>query len=94
MHEELGRQHELKEENSVWKTTWWMIFFGGETPKRHVMIGNSSKMNIIKAGKLKRGAASPSNTPYSYVDKNGKIRYQGTAALKGTQNLGIVFNRL
>ena len=88
---ELGRHREQKQDTSVWKTTWWMMYYGGKTPKRHVMIGNSSKMNVIKSGKLKRGRASASTTTYSYVDKHGKLRYQGTAALKDTQNLGILF---
>ena len=64
-----------------------MQLLGACTPKRTCLLANSNLIGRLLTGKLKRSSPSEVRTCRQYVDRAGKTRWQGTAALKGTQCL-------
>ena len=72
---------------------WWMFHYGSPTWKRHYLFGNSPWYSSLDLGPLQRVLTKRQEpkekvvTVRKYKDKAGKARYQGTAQLRGTENL-------
>ena len=72
----------------IYRTNFWMKKHGSKTMKRTSVWSNSVVVSKLDLGKV-IGSAKKSKikTTTRYVDKKGVLRFQGTAHLKGTQNL-------
>ncbi|CAK8985362.1 unnamed protein product [Durusdinium trenchii] len=73
----------------VTKCTWYMLAYGGPTPKPHYALSNSKHTSKLWTGKLKGWAravredpAKKSKTVIKYQDSNGKSRWKGSAKLR------------
>ena len=77
----------------VTKVSWWMMNYGGRTPKRHYLYSNSPHMAKLQAGKLQnylKDESQPSRSSQTckhYINENGKRCWVGTASLKKTECL-------
>lgn len=72
----------------VFRCTFWMRLWGGSSPKRTLVVGNSKAIHRLETGKLVRSLfPSQVQTAITYLDGNGVKRYQGSRQLKGTQLL-------
>ena len=73
----------------IYRQAFWMGKHGHSHPKRTCCWSNSVVVRALETGKLERGlhAAAP-KTAVKYKSKSGKEGYKGSAALKGTENLG------
>lgn len=70
--------------------------YGGETPKRHMAFANSPGIQKLDLGKLEGWAkkvqameaagVERTKTVKKYIDKKGRQRFQGSAALKPTES--------
>ena len=70
----------------VFKLAMWMRLWGGTSPKRTVLVGNSALIGNLSTAKLvKKLHPSTVQTAVTYVDSAGCQRYKGTPALKSTQ---------
>ena len=70
----------------VFKISLWMRLWGGTSPKRTVLVGNSALIRNLGTSKLiKKLHPSSVQTAITYVDAAGRKRFKGTKALKGTQ---------
>ncbi|CAL1130806.1 unnamed protein product [Cladocopium goreaui] len=88
---------------AVHRTTWYMLHYGGPTPKRHVAWANSRHIGRLNLGRLigwakrKRELASRGQAPpqlvQKYFDKSGKRRYKGTSKLRSSENYPPAFGR-
>ena len=75
---------------------WWIHLYGGPTPKRHVGISNSRHIKNFDVGKLtgwkkkkqeiQQGGQEVVRLVRRYIDKQGKPRYHGLPALKGSES--------
>ena len=77
--------------SQVWRTTFWMRKFGAPTPKRTMIISNSSRVGQLDLGPLSKQekiVGKEFKTCRRYVDRKGPVRYCETKALKQTQCLG------
>lgn len=82
--------------SQVNRTSWWMMHYGGPTPKRHVAWCNSPNINFLDLGKLrgwakhKRELEAKGNAPqplvHKYIDKSGRRRYKGSRSLKSSES--------
>ena len=70
----------------VTKVSWWMAHYKAPTQKRHWCYANTPLIMKLDQGKLS-GFTSRVQTAKRWKDRNGKYHYQGTSALRGTQNL-------
>lgn len=70
----------------MYKTAFWMKKHGGMTWKRTWMWGSSPHIECLDLGPL-LPAEKPTEvrTTKTWIDKDGKKRWQGTDQLKGTQ---------
>ena len=78
--------------SKVTRVSWWMMNYGGRTPKRHYLYSNSPHAAKLQAGKLRNylrdGSQSPrSQTCKHYINENGKRCWVGTSSLKQTERL-------
>ena len=90
-----GRKH-FSLRSQVHRTAWWMLHYGGPTPKRHVAWSNSPHISFLDLGKLrgwakrKRELEAKGNGPqplvHKYFDKSGKRRYKGSRSLKSSES--------
>ena len=71
-----------------------MIHYGGNTPKRHYALGNSSGLSGLWSGKLrgwkeKKKALQEKNKSVDlvikYIDKNGQRRWKGSKHLRASE---------
>ena len=88
----------------VHKATWYMLHYGGPTPKRHYAFSNSRHVASLNAGSL-RGWAKQKRAMQElgkthelvdkYIDSNGQSRWKGNKRLRssewGHQTCLIVF---
>ena len=76
----------------IFKQSFWMMKFGGRSPKRTTVWGNSCMVKILDQGRLsaRERDAKTVNTCKSWIDGDGRKCYQGTSELKGTQILELV----
>lgn len=78
----------------VFRVGWWMGHYASQTPKRHFAYSNSPWVKKLDRGvlqwknRLHKGQKKV-QTAVAYKSKTGKKCYHGTAALKGTENLGL-----
>jgi len=94
---------EIGGKNAVNRTSWWMMHYGGPTPKRHVAWCNSPNINFLDLGKLrgwakhKRELEAKGNAPqplvHKYIDKSGRRRYKGSRSLKSSEIYPPAFGR-
>jgi hypothetical protein len=75
----------------VWKVSWYMLHYGGNTPKRHIGYSNSSEIGKLWMGRLIGWKASDADPNYKTTNQSvmacGKKTYTGTKKLKMTQPL-------
>ena len=78
--------------SQVTKCTWYMLAYGGPTPKPHYALSNSKHTSKLWTGKLKGWAravredpAKKSKTVIKYQDSNGKSRWKGSAKLRESE---------
>ena len=78
----------------VYKTTWWMGFYGAPPAKRHKGFSNNPWTRKYNLGKLKNKFKKDKNFKpvVQYTDAAGQKRWKGTAQLKETQLLGFDFH--
>ena len=78
----------------VHKASWYMLHYGGKTPKRHYAFSNSRHVAKLNMGKLKgwrkiRNALEASGQKVQLVDKyedsQGKKRWKGNAQLRSSE---------
>ena len=68
-----------------------MKAWGHATPKPTFVFSNSQAIKILNPGPMSKAQlASDVKTTKRYLSKEGKSRFAGTAALKGTQFLWLV----
>lgn len=84
-------------ECEVHKGTWYMLHYGGPSPKRHYALSNAAAVGKLWVGKLKdwstkkkQLAAEGKSVRYveKYIDKNGKKRWKGNRSLRSSECLG------
>lgn len=74
----------------VYQGSWWMIHYGGSSPKRHIMFSNSPAVSKLCKGRLQGWKAhmnKESKPCRSYKGKDGRRRFHGTKNLKSTEKL-------
>lgn len=72
--------------SQVWTASWWMMLYGGRTPKRHVAYSNSAAIGCVDLGPLSRlHKRVKSDTTVKYLDRKGRWRYKGSKTLKATE---------
>ena len=73
----------------MFKTRFWMCHFNSPTMKRTILWSPGSAIAALKAFATMRRAdfRFDKKTARKYRTRAGKVAYQGTEALKGTQNL-------
>ena len=73
----------------MFKTRFWMCHFNSPTMKRTILWSTGSAIAALKAFATMRRAdfRFDKKTARKYRTRAGKVAYQGTEALKGTQNL-------
>ncbi|CAK9045371.1 Uncharacterized protein SCF082_LOCUS25635 [Durusdinium trenchii] len=76
----------------VTKCTWYMLAYGGPTPKPHYALSNSKHISKLWTGKLRGWAKAvrenptkKSKTVIKYQDSNGKHRWKGSAKLRQSE---------
>jgi len=70
----------------VFVQRFFMKYWGHATPKPSVVFGNTSAIRMLFHGKMTKTSLSTSvKTTRRYHSKDGKLRFAGTAQLKGTQ---------
>ena len=75
----------------MFRQALWMGLFKHQTPKRTLLWSTSRAIGLFNLGTLtKHNYRSLVSTTKRYRDKQGKVRYQGSDALKGTQHLGLL----
>ena len=68
-----------------------MMHYGGATPKRHMLLGNSHLLGLFDKGRLSKNkwreakAHGAPRTAKRYTDAEGRRRWSGTSYLKKTQ---------
>ena len=72
-----------------------MAHFGAATPKRHYAYSNSRQMSFVDRGRLQLTAWKAQQEDHVMTAKrsrgsDGKINYQGTSALRGTEYLCLI----
>ena len=70
----------------------WMLMVGGTSPKRTILVSNSSQVQQLNTGHLvksKYASKSQVQTTIRYKDASGKTRFKGSPSLKGTQTLVV-----
>ena len=73
---------------------WWMGMYGSPTPKRHRGFSNNPGTSFLDLGAWKRAFQKQNKkvkTVQKYINKDGKLSYCGTKALKDTQSLPQLF---
>ena len=79
----------------VHRGTWYMLHYGGPTPKRHIAFANSIHVASLWAGKLKNWAKTKAKLKTQgeavelvdkYMDGAGKRRWKGNKALRGSES--------
>lgn len=74
----------------VFVQRFFMKYWGHATPKPSVVFGNTSAIRMLFHGKMTKTSLSTSvKTTRRYHSKDGKLRFAGTAQLKGTQFLRL-----
>ena len=69
----------------IWRGSWYMLHYGGPTPKRHFAYSNSKCVLQLNRGRLRGWKKKKDGNPVKhYVDRRGKRRFVGTKFLKGT----------
>ena len=79
----------------VFQIHFWMQAFASSTPKRTTLVSNGKRIGALfniacsasSSGKREHEGEELVKTCRAYVDGQGRKRYQGTPALKETQNL-------
>ena len=75
----------------VFKQDFWLRGWGHHTAKRTMSFSNSSCVGFLDTGRMSRADLTTAvKTTIKYVAKDGRQRYKGSAALKGTQQLGLI----
>ena len=70
----------------MFKIRSWMRAYKSPTAKRTMVLANTSHIAMLETGKMTRAQlTSTTKTSIKLPKKNGKARYQGSPALKGTQ---------
>ena len=78
----------------VHKASWYMIHYGGPTPKRHYAFSNSRHVASLNAGKLKgwakkkrvlKAQGKHRELVQKYQDSRGQRRWKGTKALRSSE---------
>lgn len=77
----------------VFSFGWWMGMYGSATPKRHRGFSNNPGTSFLDLGSWKRAFQKQKKvkTVRKYINKDGKLSYCGTKALKDTQSLPQLF---
>lgn len=80
--------------SKVHKTSWYMIHYGGPTPKRHYAFSNSKHVARLDAGALKgwkhmkqtlQDAGQTVGLVDKYTDANGQTRWKGNKRLRSSE---------
>ncbi|CAL1154889.1 unnamed protein product [Cladocopium goreaui] len=85
----LARQYQVFGTCAVWKTRWWMMMYGSQSPKRHWAYSNSRSIGKLDIGS-KKGFKSKITTVEKYTNRAGKVCYKGTDKLRGTEKFGQI----
>lgn len=79
----------------VHKAWWYMLHYGGPTPKRHYAYSNSSHVGKLWMGRLRNWAATKDKLAKAgkaveltekYIDKQGKRRWKGSRSLRSSES--------
>ena len=85
-------------ETKVHKASWYMLHYGGPSPKRHYMLSNSASVGKLWRGKLKNWKEMKKKLELQgksvkyvrkYIDKAGKRRWKGAKSLRSSELLDI-----
>ena len=79
-------------DRQVYASTWWMGLYGGASPKRQIAWSNARTVRCLDLGVLcaklrKKLSNTTQKTSRSYINKQGKKGFHGTAFLKSSQKL-------
>ena len=83
------------DQTKVHRAWWYMLHYGGPTPKKHIAFSNSPHVAGLWMGKLKnwlqtkqklKEAGKSVELVQKYVDKHGKKRWKGTKQLRGSES--------
>ena len=87
-HNALFRSKRIPRTLKVWRQCFYMKDWGHDCCKKTLLWSTSKSVGRFYRGPLPKGShRSAVRTVIKYVDKNGKVRYKGTKALKTTQLL-------
>ncbi|CAL1149811.1 unnamed protein product [Cladocopium goreaui] len=79
----------------VHKVTWYMLHYGGATPKRHYCLANSPHVAGLWVDKLRnwkqqleklKASGKAKSLVIKYIDKGGKKRWKGSKLLRSSEN--------
>ena len=74
----------------MFRQALWLGLFKHQSPKRTLLWSTSRAVGLFNLGTLtKHNYRCKVSTSKRYKDKHGRVRYQGSDALKGTQYLGL-----
>lgn len=77
--------------SQVFRASWYMLHYGGPTPKRHYCYSNSRHIGKLWRGRLVGWAKRPKGererkkTTTTYQGRDGKRRFKGNALLKRSE---------
>lgn len=80
--------------SQVHKTSWYMLHYGGPTPKRHYAFANTHHIDKLNLGQLrgwiqKKEALKELGQTYDlvdkYVDASGQARWKGNKRLRSSE---------
>lgn len=70
----------------IWRMSFWMRLWGGESPKRTITWSNNKQIKVLATRKLAESDRKGCTvTTDRYIDKNNKVRYKGNGFLKKSQ---------
>lgn len=75
----------------VYRIWWWMRHYSAGSAKRHVGLTNNAycdKFNLGRLTRAQRESCTTKTTKKTVNKSTGRVGYQGTSQLKGTQFLG------
>ena len=78
--------------SQVHKASWYMLHYGGPTPKRHYAFSNSRHVSALNRGRL-RGWVQKNKTVKGkkhelvdkYKDSTGRQRFKGNKSLRASE---------
>ena len=85
----------------VHKVTWYMLHYGGATPKRHYCLANSPHVAGLWVDKLRnwkqqleklKASGKAKSLVIKYIDKGGKKRWKGSKLLRSSESAAYLRN--